>query len=401
MKTWKEYHDLYLCCDTLQLADVFEEFRKVSIETYGLDPAYYYSTPNYSWDCLLRNTRLVDGKYIIDKNLGGEPLELELLTEPDMFMMFEKCIRGGISQVGRQRKAVADLTHKLLYLDANNLYGWAMTRLLTILGFKWASEKKITRIEEHLKSGERYDLDTEVGCILEVDLHYPKKAQNKHLDLPLAPELLNIRGEWLSQDQQKHYGPDYVNSVKKLCTTFFDKERYVVYLENLQFYLDHGMVLNKVHRVITFKQAKWMEPYILFNTQMRTKAKNDFEKDFYKLMNNSVFGKTMENVRKYKNIKLIHPDNISKHWSPLLHYWEQISDSMVILHYYKDRVTMNKPVYVGAKILDLSKLLMYDFLYNYLKPKFGDRVKVLYMDTDSFVLFIESSDIEKELLPDL
>ena len=195
---------------------------------------------------------------------------------------------------------------------------------------------------------------------------------------------------------------NYVNNVPKLCTTFFDKEKYVCYLENLQYYLDHGMVLKKIHKIIIFDQAKWLEPYILYNTALRTKAKNEFEKNFFKLMNNAVFGKTMENVRKYKDIIVCHPDNITRHSnSPLMHYYEQISTTMTIIHKYKAKVTMNKPIYVGAKILDLSKLLMYQTLYDYLKPKFGSRVKLIYMDTDSFVLYIETDDLDKELMEDL
>ena len=318
-----------------------------------------------------------------------------------MFLMYENGKRGGISQVGRMRYAARDSNHKLLYLDANNLYGWAMTQLLPTGGFKWHSDEGVKKVEEHLKAGGRYDVNGDNGMLLMVDLHYPKKAQKKHLDLPLAPELLHIRGEWLSEQQQNHYGKNHVNSVPKLCTTFFDKEKYVCHIENLQFYLDHGMVLTKVHKVLTFNQSKWMKPYIEFNTNLRTNAKNDFEKDFFKLMNNAVFGKTMENVRKYKDMKLTHPDNIVKYCSARLHFWEEINESMILIHNYKAQVVMNKPLYVGIKILDLSKLLMYEFLYDYLKPKFGDRVMLLYMDTDSFVLYIETDDLEKELLPDL
>ena len=402
MKTMRDYHNLYLECDTLQLADVFETYRDIAIDQYGLDPVYYYSTPNYAWDALLRNTRFINNKPVFNKNFEGEPLKLELLTDPDMVIMFTFAIRGGINQVGQLRYAKADGNYSLLYLDANNLYGWAMTQYLPIGDFAFANEKDILTVEKRLKRGEYFNENDKTGLLLMVDLDYPEEIQDSHLDLPLAPESLCIRGEWLSDKQREYYGNNYVNSIPKLCTTFFKKEKYCCFLENLQFYLKQGLKLTKIHKIISFRQIKWMEPYIMYNTKLRTNAKNDFEKDFYKLMNNAVFGKTMENVQKYKDIKICNPENILKYTSsPLLHYWNQISDSMIIVHNYKSKVVMNKPIYVGAKILDLSKLLMYDFFYNYLKPKFGDRVKLIYTDTDSFVLFIKTNDLDTELLPDL
>jgi uncharacterized protein YeeX (DUF496 family) len=402
MKTWADYHNLYLLCDTLQLADVFESFRNVAIENYGLDPVYYYSTPNYAWDAMLRNTRCVDNKWVFNLNFEGKPLKLDLLHDPDMFILFENSVRGGISQVGQLRYAKADARHKLLYVDANNLYGYAMAKKLPISHFKWVSKDKIEKIEAGLKNGKRMNTETDVGCLLMVDLEYPKEIQKDHLDLPLAPEQLNIKGKWLSRNQRNYYGKSYINSIPKLCTTFFDKKKYVCYLENLQYYLDHGMKLKKIHKIIKFKQANWLEPYILYNTALRTKAKNEFEKNFFKLMNNAVFGKTMENVRKYKDIVICHPDNITRYSSsPLMHYYEQISPSLTIIHRYKAKVTMSKPIYVGAKILDLSKLLMYEYFYDQLKVKFETRIKIIYMDTDSFILYIETDDLTKELIEDL
>ena len=180
IKDMSEYHDLYLLTDTLQLADVFESFRELSLKTYGLDPVYYYSTPNYAWDVMLRNTRKINNEshnsrfspvneWCFNNKLKGKPLKLELLTDPDMFLMFEQSIRGGISQVGQKRYSKSNDETKLMYLDANNLYGWAMSKLLPISNFKQINDAKIKKLEKKLQSGERLDSEGKYGLLLLVD----------------------------------------------------------------------------------------------------------------------------------------------------------------------------------------------------------------------------------------
>ena len=153
------------------------------------------------------------------------------------------------------------------------------------------------------------DADGDQGYVFEVDLHYPEHLHDKHNGYPLAPEGLNIGQEMLSGYckglKEKLDAGVYAQDNKKLTPNFQDKQRYVVHLKNLQFYLEQGMELKKVHRVLQFKQSDFMSSYIGFNTEMRKKAKNTFEKDLFKLMNNSVFGKTMENVRGYMDIELV------------------------------------------------------------------------------------------------
>lgn len=180
-----------------------------------------------------------------------------------------------------------------MYLDANNLYGWAMKQKLPTGDFKFESDIIIDCLNDKkmsmstLSAGltvEKYieiQKKTGKGCIFEVDLEYPKELHSKHNDFPLCPENVKI---------DKH-------SVKKLCNTLFDKEKHVIHYENLLQCLQLGLKVKKIHRIITFKESNWLEGYIDLNTTLRKKAINDFEKDFFKLMNNSVFGKTMENVR--------------------------------------------------------------------------------------------------------
>ena len=167
--------------------------------------------------------------------------------------------------------------------------------------------------------------------------------------------------------------------------------------------LNHGLKLKKVHRIIEFNQKAWLKPYIDMNTELRKLAKDDFEKDLFKLMNNALFGKTMENIRKHRDIKLVTTDESrSKLVSePNCHTMNYISKDLSIIEMNKTRVKMNKPIYLGLSILDISKILMYEFWYDYMKPKYGNDVKVCYMDTNSFVMNIKTNDFYKDIANDV
>ena len=167
--------------------------------------------------------------------------------------------------------------------------------------------------------------------------------------------------------------------------------------------LNHGLKLKKIHRVIEFNQKEWLKPYIDMNTDLRKAAKNDFEKDLFKLMNNSVFGKTMENIRKHRDIKLVITDKKrSKLVSePNYHTINLISDDLSIIEMKKTKVKMNKPIYLGLSILEISKILMYEFWYDYMKPKYDNNVKLCYMDTDSFIMNIKTNDFYEDIASDV
>ena len=167
--------------------------------------------------------------------------------------------------------------------------------------------------------------------------------------------------------------------------------------------LNRGLVLKEVHRVIQFNQKAWLKPYIDMNTKLRTDAKNDFEKDFFKLMNNSVFGKTMENVRKHRNIKLVTTDKRRNQLvsEPNYHTTKHFSENLLAIEMKKTKVKMNKPIYLGMSILDISKTLMYEFWYDYIKPKYQDKAKLCYTDTDSFIIYIKTEDFLKDIAGDV
>ena len=210
-QSFRDYHDLYLKSDVILVADFFEKFRKMCMDSYGLDDPHYYTAPGMAWDAALK---LTNGK-------------LELFDNEDMYTFIERSIRGGISQISkrfakannkncRDYDPLKHISH-LKYLDANNLYGWAMSQ-------------------------------------------YPN---------------------------------------------LYDKKNYVVHYRNLKFYLQQGLVITKIHRVLAFKQSPWLKTYIDFNTQMRAISPSTFAKDFYIIMNNSVFGKTQENLRNRVNVEVV------------------------------------------------------------------------------------------------
>ena len=278
-KNLGDYHDLYVQSDTLVLADVFENFRNTCIEVYKPDPSHFLSAPGLAWQACLKKTKI----------------KLELLTDVDMLLMVEKGIRGGISHAIYRYTKTNNKYMKnynedkeesfLQYLDVNNLCGWAMSQKLPVGGFKW--KKNMSKFTE--KFIQNCDEGSNKGYILEVDIKYPKDLHGLHEDLPFLPERMKI------------------DKCKKLVCNLYDKTNYVVHLRSLKKALNHGLILKKVHRV-QFNQEASLKPYIDMNTKKTKEAKNDFEKDFFKLMNNAVFGKTMENVRKHKHIKLVITD---------------------------------------------------------------------------------------------
>src|SRR6056300_692760 len=366
IKTLKDYHDLYLKTDVLLLADVFETFRDVCMKNYSLDPCWYYTAPGLSWDAMLKKTKI----------------KLELLHDSNMLLMIEKGIRGGISIIS---KRYAKANNKYLnnynpneessyikYLDANNLYGWAMSQPMPHEGFKWMHKAE-------LKNWRKF------ACILEVDLEYPKELHELHNDYPLAPESLKI------------------GNVEKLVPNLKNKEKYVVHHSTLKLYESLGLKITKIHRGILFKESKWLAEYINLNTNLRTLAENDFEKDFFKLMNNSVFGKTMENIRNRQDIRLCNSAVQVKKLISKPNFKKRtiFSENLVAVHMGKTESVFNKPIYIGMSILDVSKNLMFDFHSNYMKRKYNDNASLLLSDTDSLMYEIKTDDFYKDIYTDI
>ena len=229
---------------------------------------------------------------------------------------------------------------------------------------------------------------------MEVDLEYPDELHVLHNDYPLAAEKLKVGSDMLSKycSEIAHKYGIKVGEINKLIPNLGDKENYVVHYRNLQLYAPLGMKVKKINRVLMFKQSDWLKTFVDFNTEKRKNARNKFEESFFKLMVNSVFGKTMENLRKRTNVKLVNNagDYVKCVSRPTFLSQKIFDRNFVAIHKIKPLLLLNKPIYVGFSILELSKLLMYDFHYNYFKESYDPRL--LFTDTDSLVFEIKGMD---------
>ena len=389
-----ELCDFYVKTDTLLLACVFENFRTLCLDYYKLDPLYYVSLPGLTFEACLRYTNV----------------RLELLTDIDKYLFFESGIRGGISGIftryGRANNPnLEDYNPKkptsyIAFYDCNGLYAWALSQSLPIGNFEWLDDKSISDLDimNLGKDG--------VGYVLEVDLKYPRKLHDLHNQYPLAPEKLKVENDMISpylRNLLDIHSLKHSNKTEKLIPNLSDKEKYIVHYKALQLYLSLGLELKKIHRVISFNESNWIEPYVLFNTEKRKNAKSVFEQNFFKLLLNSLYGKTMENVRKRKRVELVTDENqltklVSK---PTFNNFKIFNENLVGVDMKKVEVTLDKPIYIGFCILDISKVVMYDFHYNHILKKYGSNAILLFSDTDSlcYLKFIE--DLHKKMFEDI
>ena len=363
-KNFKDYLELYNEIDVLLLADIFENFREVCLENYKIDPAYYFTSPGLFWDAMLKETKV----------------ELELLSDIDQYYFFKRMIRGGISNVSNRYAEANNIymgdlydpkkeNSHIVYFDANNLYGFIMMQKLPYGGFKWMTEEELENWKE-------------IPCVIEVDLEYPKELHDAHNDLPLCPESKKTK-----------------NNVEKLIPNLNDKEKYVIHYRTLLFCLELGLKIKKIHRGIRFEESEWLKPYIEKNTRLRTLATNEFDKDFFKLGNNSLFGKTFEDQTKHCIVELVTSLKRIKKLSsrPNLKGVKIFGEELVSMHMSLSEVTIKKPIYVGATVLDTSKIPMYNFHYRFIKEKYGDNAKLLDMDTDGIKYHIKTADVYKDM----
>ena len=341
-----DYATEYMMTDVFLLLEIIYDFKTTSFNTYGIDPLHYYTLPGYAWDVTLN---------VIDVNLC-------LLKDEKIIDILLENIRGGISSVSRRKWLKEDENNSIFYFDANNLYGWAMSQSLPYDDFMFIEcENPIDLILF-------YDINDEYGYILTVDLEYPQRLYEYHNELPFLPERINDR----------------------LCLSLENKKMYTSHILNIKQAMEEGLVLDKVWSIIRYKQSKWLEKYIAMNTSLRTNSTSDSDKNFYKLMNNAVFGKTMQNpLKECKYIPVGISDEDKKkemEKKKAFKSVEQWTDNLLL--YEMDKVpVMDKPIYIGFVILELSKWKMYNTFYNGIKRKWPSST-LAYMDTDSFVLNI-------------
>lgn len=393
-KTILDYSNIYLKVDVIILCDVFENFRNLCLNLYELDPVYYYTTANFSYDCMLKISKV----------------ELEYLKDYDMILFIEKGIRGGLSQASKRYAKAnnpymgAKLYDKntsesyIVYFDINNLYGFAMRNLLPVSNFEWVHEDYFPEIEQFILNRSCKSIVTDgidnldycngdqYGYILEVDLSYPENLFESHKDLPLLPH------KYIPDNSKYH----------KLIVSLLDRQNYVIHYTLLIQCLNLGMKLTRIHRILKFKQSHWLKEYVDLNTSMRVKAKTTFERDLYKNMVNVIYGKSIQDIRKHRNIKLVRKWEGKKGAEgyislPTFHSATIFNENLVAIELNKTKIFYNKAIYVGMSILDISKCLFYDYYYNYFRKALNtsdisNRLDLIYCDTDSLIFHIFCSD---------
>ena len=265
-----DYSILYLKTDICHLSDVFQKFSNFAYETYKIDPRHSYTLPGFSWQAMLKMIKI----------------ELELISDSDMYLFLMDTIRGGICVVNKKfvkadniytRKVHDESSDKkvknklktsnsnkfIMYLDANNLYGLSMSKPLPYKNSKWSFNTDL----KNLQTG-----------IYEVDIEIPKELHDKFVDYPLAPKIKNITDDMLSEYQK--YLNDKLNikyneKDKILILDLLPKKKYKVYYKNLEYYLKLGLKVTKVHRLLTFDEKPFLKEYIDLNTELRKQSKND------------------------------------------------------------------------------------------------------------------------------
>ncbi|UYV75613.1 PLSCR3 [Cordylochernes scorpioides] len=356
--TLGDYHDIYLIGDVALLADIFQYFRDLCLRHYQLDPILNFSSPSLSLDAALKMTNV----------------SLDLISDPDMYLTCEQ-IRGGVAMISkRYAKANNPFMGDEFDSNCNNLYGWSMCQPLPTGRFRWLTSEECNQIDILALQD-----DSPIGYIFVVDLCYPEHLHDSHNDFPLAPERLQIVESMLS-DFQKSL-PHSIASSIKLCPNFFPKSSYTVHYRTLKFYLSQGLIHKiQIHKILSFNQSPWLKPYIDFNTDQRKQAKSEFEKSFWKLLNNSVYGKTIENLRKRVRVEVVtDPERAAKLMAkPTLDRFHIIEEDLVILKMKKRNLTLNKPVYIAPSFkISLCFTDTDSFLYHITTPPSADLFSIL------------------------
>ena len=357
-ETMREYTMEYIRRDVIGLAEVLTEFRRLTQEIYGVDCCGYWSSPGVSWAAMLKFTNV----------------RIETVA-PSMYMWLEGGVRGGISVISKHR-AIANENDSIVYFDANNLYGWAMSQKLPLDNYRFVDSWVV-------------DPTGAEGHILEVDLHYPAHI---HLDPAHQQYPLGVEATKCS------------DGTTKLCGNFHDKRNYIVHEQALLYYISKGLEVRKIHKVLRFRQEAWLKPYIEKNSTLRAQAKNEFESDLYKLMNNSVFGKTLENPRNRCAMRLFEKDSekFTKYASqPHFVSAKELGTRYILANSIRTQMVCNKVPAVGVSILDLSKIHMAKWHHDVVLPRLP-AAQLCATDTDSFFYHVPGKREDEifELLQD-
>lgn len=398
-QTLGDYTSLYCLSDTTILADYFLRVREIIFDSYGLDMAHYFSLPMLSFDATLKVTGV----------------HLENIQDPTMYNFFEASIRGGLVSVGDLRAAEANNpqvapgdfnpnlpTSWLLYLDENNLYGYCLTDKLPLKDYKWVEAADLETFRanplEYLTS-----LDEDTGCFVELDIEIPAELHEKLNIYPPCPYKRTVDISEISESMrdlaEELQIPISTYNCERLMADFHPRKNYITHGCNLRYWIELGCRVTVIHRAVRFTQSAWLKPLIDFNTAKRQAAQTQVEKDFWKLASNAIFGKFVENKRARVNVRIIcdRKRALKFNKKPTVQNVKIIHSNLVLLTLTKLEVVLDRPIAVGSSCLELSKLHMFKFIYDFVYPKYGKNAKLIYSDTDSFALYVETDNIYEDM----
>ena len=369
-----DYVDLYCKLDVVLLAECIFAFRQTIMRCYGLDMAQYITLPQLAFDAMLKMTGTKIG----------------LISDVDQLLMVEGGIRGGVSYINQRHAAAAadpddPVGPHVLYVDANNLYGHAQSHYLPLDGFEWVGAEEAADLDWTAQEEEQ-----DRGYFVECDLEYPEGLFGEHASLPLAPDNVEVEASMLSpfaRRAMKERTREY--KAKKLLGWFGPRSKYVTHYLNLKLYLKLGMRLKRVHRVLAFRQAPFIRPYVEETASNRAAAANEFERQVQKLMSNAVFGKTLQDNRKHGTVSFFTDQAKAARAvsAPTLQNFRIINEEVVACFFRPAEVTMDRCYAVGFAILELSKRFVFAEYYERIRPVLGPSCRVLMSDTDSLLLY--------------
>src|SRR5277367_1434270 len=343
--------------------------------------------------------------------------KISLCPSPEMYRLFEKSIRGGLAFCNKHivtasnQYVFGDVKHNeksLMYIDENNLYGAALR--IPVKDFKYL-EPDTVNID-----WKTIDTEGDIGYLLEVDLQYPEAIHNKTKHFPLALKDFEITDAHISKEMRiqlralngcrEHDLETPMKSCRKLVANCDNKSNYVAHFKTLKFYLQQGLEIARIHTIVQFGQAAIYKDYIDFNTNERSKAKSDFKKSYYKQINCSLFGKSMEDVRNRTKVRMMSNAVDYQHEVAKPHFLSAtiLAPNLVLTKRTNANVCLKSTIAIGAAVLDLSKVIMYDLVYNKL-PAYESRFKCKIIpvggDTDSLFLLVKNVNVYECLIPEM
>ena len=402
-KNARDYHDLYLCCDVMQLADVFNRSMEILWESHHIHLTKYLGMPSASWAAFLR---------------FDPTMKIPLYEDTFYAEFFKGMIRGGITSAAL-RYAVADEQHSIIYLDVNGLYPYVMQAYdfpcgqFTFMPLGWGEELSKIKLAEYFSMFEK----EHKGMCFCVDMVIPDEVKEETDMYPFAPEHRRIYKEYYKDLDTKELSPflrrwseanegETMTEFTGLVCTLYDKKKYNVHWRLLKFYMEHGVRITKVWYGVMFDEGDYLAGYIRKNIEIRNKRKDELGKTLYKLLGNSIYGKTFESPFKrntYEIVRdpiklqgLLEEGNIAA--------MTPIDDLGWIVRMDGEDIVLDKPTYIGACVCEFAKLHMYTLLYDKMKAIFpsvnGEKsLEMVYTDTDSFILRVKHPEGMKITTP--